>query len=334
MEVYKSAKTKSGGVIHLLPLIVIGALITAVVAIPFLGKSKQNQKEDVSIVSTPVVEPIESATPTPTFEPTPSPTPTFTPTPVVTPKPTATPTPSIKPITGPPGAGLTYATVHTEKGDFKATILSVDLNSARMITDTGNDGDCGTGCAVMPLASYITRNGGFAGVNGSYFCPASYSECASKTNSFDFPVYNSRLGKWINGGNLSWNSRAMVYFDGSGIHYIQNASSFSGGLSAGIVNSPGLLDNGNVQIDDNQSGLSDKQKAAGTKMGIGVVGTRRALVVMASGVNMQQFAYVFKALGASGAMNLDSGGSTALYYNGAYKAGPGRDLPNTIIFAK
>jgi exopolysaccharide biosynthesis protein len=48
---------------------------------------------------------------------------------------------------------------------------------------------------------------------------------------------------------------------------------------------------------------------------------------------MQEFAYVFKSLGATGALNLDTGGSTALYYGGRYVYGPGRDIPNAIIFA-
>jgi len=115
---------------------------------------------------------------------------------------------------------------------------------------------------------------------------------------------------------------------------MQNSSGFSGGLTAGVVNYPGLLNGGVVQIDDNQSGLSDKQKAVGTKVGIGMRDSKNVMVVIASNVNMQQFAYVFKALSATGALNLDTGGSTALYYNGKYLAGPGRGLPNAIIFAR
>jgi len=158
-------------------------------------------------------------------------------------------------------------------------VLSMDMGSTKVITDTANDGDCGNGCLAANLQSYVSKNGGFAGVNGTYFCPITYPECSSKTNSFDFPVYNTRLGHWINGGNLSWNSRSIFYFDGSGAHYLQNANSFSGGLTAGIVNYPGLIDGGNVQIDDAQSGLSDKQKAKGTKVGIGVRGNTVMVVV-------------------------------------------------------
>jgi exopolysaccharide biosynthesis protein len=206
------------------------------------------------------------------------------------------------------------------------------MGGTRVITDTGNDNDCATGCAVNSLQTYVTRNGGFGGVNGTYFCPITYPECSAKTNSYDFPVYNTRLGHWINSGNLFWNSRAMMYFDGGGAHYVQDAKSFGGSLTAGIVNYPGLVNDGQVQIDDNQSGLDPKQVAKGTKVGIGVRGTT-IMVVVAQNVNMQEFAYVFKSLGATGALNLDTGGSTALYYGGRYVYGPGRDIPNAIIFA-
>lgn len=238
------------------------------------------------------------------------------------------------PVSGPPGAGYSTINVATEKGNFSASVLSIDLNGTRVITDTGNDSDCGNDCSVMPLSDYVARNGGFAGVNGTYFCPAEYLDCAGKKNSFDFPVYNTKVGKWINAGNLFWNGRSMVYFDGEGAHYLQNASSFGGGLTAGIVNYPGLVGGGQVQIDDNQSGLSDKQKSVGTKVGIGVRGNKNVMIVIGRNVNMQQFAYVFKSLGADGALNLDDGGSTALYYNGKYVAGPGRNLPNAVIFAR
>jgi hypothetical protein len=170
-------------------------------------------------------------------------------------------------------------------------------------------------------------------VNGTYFCPATYPECANKSNSFDFPVWNTRLNHWINGGNLFWNSRSMIYFDGSGGHFKQNAQDFSGGLSAGIVNHPGLLSGGNIQIDENQSGLSDKQKARGTKVGIGLMGQNKVIVMVSKNVTMREFAVAFKNAGATDALNLDTGGSLAVFNNGRYVYGPGRDIPNAIIFA-
>ena len=122
--------------------------------------------------------------------------------------------------------------------------------------------------------------------------------------------------------------------DGSGVQYRQNSTQYPGSPDAAIINYPGLVDGGNVQIDDNQSGLSDKQKSKNTKVGIGTRNSQNIMAVVAYNVNMNEFAHVFKALGATGALNLDTGGSAALYHNGRYIIGPGRDLPNAIIFTR
>jgi len=47
-----------------------------------------------------------------------------------------------------------------------------------------------------------------------------------------------------------------------------------------------------------------------------------------------QIALVMQALGARDAMNLDGGGSVAMWINGGYVVGPGRQLPNAILLLK
>jgi hypothetical protein len=49
---------------------------------------------------------------------------------------------------------------------------------------------------------------------------------------------------------------------------------------------------------------------------------------------LSQVIFLFKALGATGALNLDVGGSTAMIFNGRYVYGPGRKLPNAVVFVK
>jgi hypothetical protein len=51
------------------------------------------------------------------------------------------------------------------------------------------------------------------------------------------------------------------------------------------------------------------------------------------GASMGESAKVLKALGMDSALNLDQGGSTALW-SGGYKAGPGRGIPNAILFVQ
>ena len=263
-----------------------------------------------------------------------SPAQTATPTTMISPtsKPTSLPAVSRTPAqVGPPSSGHSRITVATERGNFLIDVVSIDMSAGvRMITDTANESDCTDNCPTLPLADYITRNGGFAGVNGTYFCPTDYADCASKKNSFDFPVYNTRLGRWINGGNLFWNNRSIFYYDDAGAHFQRNANSFGGGISAGIVNHPGLLDGGGVIAD--QFSLSDKQSSKGTKSGIGIRGSVIYLVIARS-VDMLDLAHVFKSLGATHAPNLDGGGSVALWFGG-YKVGPGRNLPNAVVFAQ
>jgi len=280
----------------------------------------------VPAIAIPLPTLVPSATPTPSPSPTPSLVPTSTPRPT----PAASPTPPA--VSGPPGTGVSTVTVKTDIGNFRATVMSLD--GVRMLTDTASDSECTTDCPTLPLADYVTRNGGFAGVNGTYFCPADYSECSQKKNSFDFPVFNSRLHQWMSQGSLGWGGRSLFFHDGSGFQYRQDSTGYPGSPNGAIINYPGLINGGNVQIDDNQSGLSDKQKAKNTKVGIGTRNSSNVMVVVGYSVTMREFAYVFKALGATGALNLDSGGSAAVHYSGRYIVGPGRSLPNAVIFAR
>ena len=55
-------------------------------------------------------------------------------------------------------------------------------------------------------------------------------------------------------------------------------------------------------------------------------------LVIASSASVQNLAAIFETLGAEYAMNLDGGGTAAMYYDGEYKVGPGRLLPNAILF--
>lgn len=304
------------------PIIILLGLIIFSSALIVGSKLKDNPLTFPTPTSSPII-----VSPSSTPSPSPSPSPSPTPTPKPTIKPTATPTTAPTTTTGIPGNGYGYATIVTDRGTFKAHITT--LNNPTMVTDTASDSDCAADCPTKPLADYVSANGGFAGIHGTYSCPADYADCASKKNSFDFPVYNTRLSKWINQDKLGWNDRAIVYQDGGGFRYLQNANSFNGGLSAGIVNYPGLL--AGSQITVNQDPLSEKQRSKGTKGGIGINGNKVFLVV-ASGVDTLDFATIFKAIGATDALNLDGGGSVAMYYGGRYVVGPGRSLPNAIVF--
>ena len=54
------------------------------------------------------------------------------------------------------------------------------------------------------------------------------------------------------------------------------------------------------------------------------------LVRVLTPVTFGREAVVMQALGCQGAMNLDAGASTAMYYRGTYLATPGRRLTNLL----
>lgn len=233
------------------------------------------------------------------------------------------------PVGSAPNGGYSRIAVQTSRGTFTTDVVNLDLGSVQVVTVTGNDGNCDNDCVTKPLATYISEQSGFAGINGTYFCPPDYASCGGKVNSYDFPVYSSQHGKWINADKLFWNDRAMMAFKGSDVRFCQSANGCdSGGVTAGIVNYPALVDGGVVVV--NEGALAENLRTVkGVRGAIGVSGSKLYLVVVRS-ASVPDAAHVLQALGVQKGMNLDGGGSTALYYNG-YKAGPGRSLPNAVV---
>jgi len=210
------------------------------------------------------------------------------------------------------------------------SVLTFPLSSSTIATDTAGDDDCSDNCPTKSLVQYVKDNGGQAGMNGTYFCPPDYSWCSGKVNSYDFPVWNNRKKKWMQSSKLFWGGRGMFVFRPGSAQFFSNASSVGApsDITGGIINYPSLIAGGNVVL--NEGSLPDNLKITkGTRSGIGVGGGKIFLVV-ARKANMGDLVKIFQSLGATDALNLDGGGSAALY-QGKYKAGPGRNLPNAII---
>ena len=119
----------------------------------------------------------------------------------------------------PPGAGYSRQVVNTEIGPYTVSLVAADLNSAKVIIDTASDGDCRDNCPVLSLADYVGRSGAFAGVNGSYFCPASYPSCVGKTNSFDTLLMNKNK-VYFNSDNNVYSTVPAVIFSGNSARFV------------------------------------------------------------------------------------------------------------------
>ena len=229
--------------------------------------------------------------------------------------------------------GGNYMTVDTDRGKFGVYLIKVALSDVKVITASANGDDCKDNCPTKSLAEHVKDNGGFAGMNGAYFCPPDYSSCSGKINSSDYAFYKSSSDKWLNKGALSWGDTGLATFNGSSAKFYKKSSDYGGGsVTAGISNYPSLLHGGDVVI--NSDKLTSYQKdVKGARGAIGV-GDSNLYLAIISNATVVDAAYVMKALGAKDALNLDGGGSSALYLNGSYLVGPGRSLPNAIVLVK
>ena len=97
-----------------------------------------------------------------------------------------------------------------------------------------------------------------------------------------------------------------------------------------IASQPLLLSNGEVRFGgdgDPKKGSRGNRSFIGTKGNTVYIGVVRTATVA-------ETALVLKALGLENALNLDSGGSTALMTGGKYVAGPGRNTPFGIVLVR
>lgn len=224
-----------------------------------------------------------------------------------------------------PGSGYTRQKVATSRGEF--VVSMVVAPGARAIIETAGDSDCGNNCPAIPLAEHIAKNGGFAGINGAYFCPPDYGQCQSKTNSFDTLAVNGRNHAVLNRANNVYSTVPLVAAYGSSLSFydqtVQWGADTSGG--GGLANYPRLLRDGNT--------ATSEENGKGTR---GFIGMKDGAIVIGHvyAASFADTAETLKTLGLQNALNLDGGGSTALWYQGAYKAGPGRALPTAIVLVK
>lgn len=224
--------------------------------------------------------------------------------------------------------------VSSSAGTFSAHVAKFNLASGqfKVITDTANDTDCAADCPTKSLGSYVSLHGAFAGMNGTYFCPADYASCASEKNAFFWKILNYRTGTMINGSNGNGENDPFFAFTATAGRYFSSWSSFMGsgyGAISGINSWPLLISNNANVLNINV--LDDKQRY--TKSNRGAIGLEGQLLylVVAKSATVVDLAAIMDALGVDYATNLDGGGSSAMIFNGSYKAGPGRSLPNAIV---
>lgn len=269
---------------------------------------------------------------TTTQTPTLSPVPAATPRPSSTPRPTATPTPV--PSSSTTHSSYRRGTVTTNRGTFTADIMEFDLGPGKIkvVTDTAADDDCADSCPVLSVKGYADRwSGAVAAINGTYFCPSDYgSTCAGQVNNFFWKIKNPRLNKMINEHDGLGEYDPFLTFSSTGNATFCSTWMACQNVYAGINHKPAVVRNGSYSVDENA--LDDKQRTAKiSRAALGLTGQHLTVVVIQSATVMDLGA-VMATLGVTDALNIDAGGSSGVWYNGSYKRGPGRSVPNALVF--
>jgi len=196
-------------------------------------------------------------------------------------------------------------------------------------------------CEAKYLEEFVQDNNATIGIHGTYFCPPDYSSCSNAINHFDPPVFDSDTGVLVNEDDLAYhNGPMLIYTEENGYWFYHRANSFGDSLEdfedstnqtllAGIAHYPSLVENGSIVVQSEIVNASQQLKS--TRGGIGF-NNQYVYLVVASNASVTDMAWIMEELGADWAMNLDGGASASLYYNGSYKYGPSRQLPNAILF--
>ncbi|QQS60243.1 phosphodiester glycosidase family protein [Candidatus Falkowbacteria bacterium] len=246
------------------------------------------------------------------------------------------PTPSIN----------TYSTyqrrsVNSSLGVFTVDIITIDLSNPRLKIKTlaASDTNCPSNCPAKSLASYYFGVKGFAGINGTYF-----DTSVSKRNYYFFPIYDSVKKVFINADQLKYPTTGpiMAFDTNNKFYYFKDSREFKSvadfeqnthsTLQAAFGNKPRLIEQSLNYLIDWE--VDEKQRTVKTlRNAIGYANNKLYLVV-AHKATVADLGEIMISLGVEYAINLDGGGSSALMYDGEYILGPGRNIPNAIIFSE
>ena len=107
------------------------------------------------------------------------------------------------------------------------------------------------------------------------------------------------------------------------------------GIVSIVSGSPRLVKGGAI-CTETDPGFEDPNRfgpgVTSPRTAVGIGGDGKLILVSASAASIQQLREIMLALGCVEAMNLDGGGSVGLYYNGEFKAVPGRPLTTVLEF--
>ncbi len=231
--------------------------------------------------------------------------------------------------------------VNSSLGVFTVDMITIDLSNPRLKIKTlaASEANCASNCPAKSLASYYSYGNGFAGINGTYF-----DTSATKRNYYFFPIYDSVKKVFINADQLKYPTTGpiMAFDTTNKFYYFKDSREFKSveyfeqttgsTLQAAFGNKPRLIEQSLNYLIDWE--VDEKQQTVKTlRNAIGYANNKLYLVV-AYKATVPDLGEIMMALGTEYAINLDGGGSSALMYDGEYIVGPGRTIPNAIVFSE
>lgn len=240
-----------------------------------------------------------------------------------------------------------YSKYEHKKIDANGTLFTIDMvtidmsnPNLKIISATADKQDCESACQARALDGYVLENNAFAGINGTYF--ESYNK--AKLNYYFYPVYDTKEGILINEDQLKyWTTGPIFVWDvNNKFYYFKDSREFTGvkafeeknnvKIQAALGNKPRLIENGmnlliEWDIDAKQRDVKLVRNAIGIKDNL-------IYLVVAQFATVPDLANIMKTIGVDYSLNLDGGYSATLWYNDEYMVGPGRNVPNAIVFAE
>lgn len=196
------------------------------------------------------------------------------------------------------------------------------------------------------LKSLIERGQGIAGINGAYFTPRDYTGLSDTTNTvriiandgFAFSRYFPDTG--INGifGFFRDGSPILVQNNIYGESRLRD--NYNSGMileiQSGIANFPILLASGANMVPryDVLGFITAKMKMISTKSFICRTIINDIKMGTIEKISMWDVPDFISRFGCIDAINLDNGGSLAMYNTGKYIVGPGRNIMDAFIIVK
>ena len=140
----------------------------------------------------------------------------------------------------------------------------------------------------------------------------------------------------INANNSLGESDGFITIDTSGHpHFLAHWDYYRDApypIEAGFSCNPTLVINGADVV--NNSTLDNKELTAKISRAAIALKGQTMYVIVIQGATVPDLGTTVQAMGMDYAINSDAGGSSAMIYKGSYKLGPGRDVPNSIVFVE